>query len=69
MRTNIVLDDELVEEAQALTHIKTKRELIDKALREFVANRKQLDLREIKGIKELREDYDYKSTRVSDESS
>ena len=69
MRTNIVLDDQLVAEAQALTHIKTKRELIDKALREFVANRKQLDLREIKGIKELREDYDYKSTRISDESS
>ena len=42
MRTNIVLDDQLVEEAQALSHIKTKRELIDKALREFIANRKQL---------------------------
>jgi len=67
MRTNIVLDDELVEEAQHLSHIKTKRELIDRALREFVANLKQLDLREIKGVKELREDYDYKSTRASDE--
>ncbi|RLA52778.1 MAG: type II toxin-antitoxin system VapB family antitoxin, partial [Gammaproteobacteria bacterium] len=33
MRTNIVLDDKLVEEAQALSQIKTKRELIDTALR------------------------------------
>jgi Arc/MetJ family transcription regulator len=63
MRTNIVLDDELVEEARALSHIKTKRELIDTALREFIANRKRLDLREVRGIKDLREDYDYKSSR------
>jgi len=66
MRTNIVLDDKLVEEAQALSQIKTKRELIDTALREFVAHRKQLDLRDLKGIGELRADYDYKSARGGD---
>lgn len=69
MRTNIVLDEQLVEEAQALSHIKTKRELIDKALREFVMHRKRLDLRELKGVRELQEDYDYKSTRSRDEYS
>lgn len=63
MRTNIVLDDSLVQEAQALSQIKTKRELIDQALREFVAHRKRLDLRELKGVGELRADYDYKSSR------
>lgn len=63
MRTNIVLDDELVTEAKALSKIKTKRELIEVALREFVATRKRLDLRELKGVNELRADYDYKSTR------
>ena len=67
MRTNIVLDEQLVEEAQALSHIKTKRELIDKALREFVMHRKRLDLRELKGVRELQEGYDYKSTRSRDE--
>lgn len=67
MRTNIVLDEQLVEEAQALSHIKTKRELIDKALREFVMHRKRLDLRELKGVRELQEDYDYKATRSRDE--
>ncbi len=63
MRTNIVLNDELVSEAQALSAIKTKRELIEVALKEFVANRKRMDLRELRGINELRSDYDYKSTR------
>lgn len=68
MRTNIVLDEQLVKEAQALSHIKTKRELIDKALREFVMHRKRLDLREIKGIRELQDNYDYKATRARGES-
>jgi Arc/MetJ family transcription regulator len=63
MRTNIVLNDELVTEAQSLSQIKTKRELIEVALQEFVANRKRMDLRELKGINEIRADYDYKSTR------
>jgi Arc/MetJ family transcription regulator len=66
MRTNVVLDDKLVEEAQALSQIKTKRELIDTALREFVAHRKQLDLRDLKGVGELCADYDYKSARGGD---
>ncbi len=65
MRTNIVLNDELVSEAQSLSQIKTKRELIEVALQEFVANRKRMDLRELRGVNELRTDYDYKSTRSS----
>jgi Arc/MetJ family transcription regulator len=63
MRTNIVLDDALVREAQKLSKIKTKRELVDQALREFVINRKRLDLTDLKGVGELSADYDYKSTR------
>lgn len=63
MRTNIVLNDDLVAEAQALSDIKTKRELVEQALREFIANRKRLDVRKLRGINGLRADYDYKSTR------
>lgn len=63
MRTNIVLNDDLIAEAQALSNIKTKRELVEAALKEFIANRKRLDVRKLKGIDELRADYDYKSTR------
>ncbi|MBI4754817.1 MAG: type II toxin-antitoxin system VapB family antitoxin [Betaproteobacteria bacterium] len=63
MRTNIVLNDDLVEEALALSHVKTKRELVEQALREFVAFRKRLDVRELKGTDGVREDYDYKGLR------
>jgi Arc/MetJ family transcription regulator len=35
-RTNIMLDDSIVEEAKNLTSFKTKREVVDFALRELV---------------------------------
>lgn len=63
MRTNIVLDDELVEEAFRRSDVKTKRELVDRALREFVANRKRKDIRELRGKGLIRPDYDYKALR------
>lgn len=68
MRTNIVLDEKLVQEAMMLSHIKTKRELVDQALREFVALRKRLDVRELKGMGGIRDDYDYKSLRTGGEA-
>ena len=66
MRTNIVMDDELVTEAMKLGDIKTKREVVDAALREFVAHRKRMDLRELRGSGILRPDYDYKNLRSGD---
>jgi Arc/MetJ family transcription regulator len=38
-RTNIVLDDRLVKEAMKLSGAKTKREVVDLALRQLVARR------------------------------
>ena len=63
MRTNIVLDDELVAEAFRHADVKTKRELVDLALREFVANHKRPDIRELKGKVLIDPDYDYKALR------
>ncbi len=64
MRTNIVLDDELVEEAFKFAgNIRTKRELIRVALQEFVHNRKRKNLRDLRGKISFRENYDYKSMR------
>ena len=63
MRTNIVLDENLVTEAAVLSGIKTKRELVHQALKEFVENRKRLDLRELKGTGGFARDYDYKAMR------
>ena len=63
MRTNIVIDDQLVEEAMSLAGLRTKRELVDQALREFVAFRKRLDLRALRGAGLIDEAYDYKEMR------
>ena len=44
MRTNVVIDDELVKEAFALTGVRTKRELVHLALQELVRQRRKRDL-------------------------
>jgi Arc/MetJ family transcription regulator len=49
MRTNIVLDDKLVERAQKLTGIKTKREVIHEALRTLILLREQGGIRTVRG--------------------
>lgn len=63
MRTNIVLDPELVAEALQYTTATTKRELVDLALREFVANHKRKDMRDLRGQIRFADDYDYKALR------
>jgi Arc/MetJ family transcription regulator len=63
MRTNVVLDDQLMDEAFHYANVATKRELIDLALREFIANRKRRDIRLLQGKASLRADYDYQSLR------
>lgn len=65
-RTNVVLDKEMVQEAMNIGHIKTKRALIDIAIREFIAKRKKLNIMDLKGIGGIREDYDYKTLRSRD---
>jgi Arc/MetJ family transcription regulator len=49
MRTNIVLDDALVEKAQELTGIATKREVVDTALRILVRLHEQSSVRALRG--------------------
>ena len=63
MRTNIVLDDDLIQEAMRLSGSKTKREVVALALREYVTNRKRLNLLELDGAVQFREDYDHKRLR------
>jgi Arc/MetJ family transcription regulator len=43
MGANIVLDEKLVEEAFKVSHAKTKKELVQQALKEFIENRKHLN--------------------------
>ena len=64
MRTNVVLNDELVNEAFMYSQeITTKRELIEAALKEYVNNRKRKNITELKGKIKFRDDYDYKEMR------
>jgi len=49
MRTNIVLDDKLVEKARRLTGIKTKRELVHEALKTLVRLHEQASVRDLRG--------------------
>ena len=65
MRTNIVLDDNLVAEAMKLSQITAKRQVVEQVLAEFVAFRKRLDVRELKGSGMIRCDYDHKSLRTA----
>jgi Arc/MetJ family transcription regulator len=48
-RTNIVLDTQLVETAMKMTGLRTRRELVDYALRELVRHQQQMKLLELKG--------------------
>ena len=63
MRTNIVLNDRLVEEAFLYAQVSTKRELVECALKEFIEHHKRHDLRDLAGKVQLRQDYDYKAMR------
>lgn len=49
MRTNIILDDELIDRARKLTGIKTKRGVIHEALRTLIQLREQEALRGLRG--------------------
>jgi len=60
MRTNVVLDDALVEEAMALTGVRTKRRLLDEALRELVRTHRKKDLGELAGQVRFVDEYDPK---------
>ena len=63
MRTNVVLDDELIREAFSLTGIRTKRELIHTALQELIRKRTKKDLLDLAGMIQLQDDFDHKKLR------
>lgn len=63
MRTNIDIDDELLAEAFSCADVKTKKDLIHLALREFVARHRRADLRELPGTVGIRDDYDHRPLR------
>jgi len=49
MRTNIVIDDKLMQDALRVSGAKTKREVVEVALRQLVQLAKQSEIRELRG--------------------
>jgi Arc/MetJ family transcription regulator len=65
MRTNIVLDDELVDEAFRYSDATTKKDLIHEALRELIRLRRRRSLLELKGRIQFHDGYDPRALRDS----
>lgn len=63
MATNLEIDNELIQEALKLGGHRTKRAVVEAALKEYVQRRKQLIITELFGTIEYEEDYDYKKQR------
>ena len=63
MRTNVVLNDDLVAKAFQLTEARTKRELLHLALTELVRIRLKHNLADLAGRVLLRDGFDHKEAR------
>jgi Arc/MetJ family transcription regulator len=63
MRTNIVLDEDLIEQAMRLATVRIKREAVNIALRDFMARRKQRDILALAGEGLIARDYDVRKVR------
>ena len=63
MATNLSIDPGLLARALELSGEKTKKAAVNMALREFIARREQIRLRELFGRLEWSSDFDYKRER------
>jgi Arc/MetJ family transcription regulator len=61
MRTNIDIDEKVMEQAFSVSTFKTKREIVEQALKEFIRSRTRKDLADLRGKIRFVEDYDYKA--------
>jgi Arc/MetJ family transcription regulator len=66
MHTKIDLDDELLKEAFRHVNVSTTKELVHLALRELIASRRRMDVRELQGQGGIRPGYDYKRLRAEE---
>lgn len=63
MATNLALDDKLLNEALEVGNLKTKKDTVTVALKEFIDRRKQLKIIDLAGTFEFDSEYDYKKLR------
>ena len=63
MATNLSIDLDLLKTARQAGHLRTKKETVNLALKEFVNRRKQLEITKLFGTMEPDPGYDYKQAR------
>ncbi len=63
MATNLAIDDKLLENARRIGGLKTKKETVTLALKEFIQKREQKKIIDIFGSVDYDEEYDYKKER------
>ena len=63
MATNLSIDTTLLDTALKTGGLKTKRDTVNLALREFIERRKNADILSLFGTIEYDSDYDYKKAR------
>jgi len=63
MATNLAIDDALLSLAQKVGGLKTKKETVNIALKEFIQRRKQEEVIKLFGTIEFDPAYDYKQLR------
>lgn len=63
MASNLAINDDLLSDAQNISGIKTKKDTVNTALKEFVQRRKQLKVINLFNSIEYDKEYDYKDHR------
>ena len=63
MATNLAIDDEILVMAQSIAGIKTKKDTVNLALKEFIQRRKQEEIISLFGKIKYEDDYDFKKMR------
>ena len=63
MATNLALDDKLLEQAVSIGGLKTKKDTVTLALKEFIQRREAEKLIAAFGTVDFHPDYDYKAER------
>lgn len=63
MASNLAIDTKLLNEALEIGGLKTKKDTVNLALKEFVDRRRQLDIIKLFGKMDPDPDYDYKKGR------
>jgi len=69
MRTNIDINEKLLEEAFSVSQVRSKKDLIHEALREYIRLKKRKDLTELAGTIEFFEGYNHKELRKTRDDS